>query len=129
MRGPVEAAAIIQILGPPEVAWVAHRDPPLTAGVLAAANKPTGHVMVTEPGTVMDVAVLKATVTAATAPGTLLPPVIVAKVILPPNAPVDAPAEILSTVDCTVRPRVAACLTPVVIAVNVTVTVTPVAIG
>lgn len=57
------------------MAALAHRAPPLTAGVLEAANKPTGHVIVTEPAG-MAVAMVKVTVTAATAPGTLLPPVI-----------------------------------------------------
>ena len=122
------ATATIQTLAPPEVEAVAHRAPPLTTGVLAAANKPTGQVMVTEPAG-LAVAKVKATVTAAVAPGTLLPPVSDAIVIWPPMTPPVAPTEILSTLDCTVRPvACTACFTPVVIAPNVMVTVTPVAI-
>ena len=102
-RGPVVAMATTQELALPEVDAVAHKAPPETAGVLEAANKPTGQVMVTEP-TGMTVASKKLTTTDALAPGTLLPPVIVAAVTWPPRIKPVTPTDFMSTVVCTVRP-------------------------
>jgi len=75
--GPLPAMATTQVLAVGPVDVPAHNAPPETAGVLEAANKPTGQVMVTEPDGIA-VARVKLTTTDALAPGTLLPPVIVA---------------------------------------------------
>jgi len=77
-RGPVLAMPTTQVLAVGPVDVMAHKAPPETAGVLEAANKPTGHVIVTKEPAGMTVARLKPTTTDALAPGTLLPPVIVA---------------------------------------------------
>jgi hypothetical protein len=126
-RGPVVAIATTQELALPEVDAVAHKAPPETAGVLEAANKPTGQVMVTEP-TGMAVASKKLTTTDALAPGTLLPPVIVAAVTWPPMTPPVAPTDIMSTLDCTVRPvGCTTCFVPVTVVAKDMVTMFAVA--
>jgi len=127
-RGPVVAMATTQLFTPPEVDEVAQRAPPSTAGVLEAANKPTGQVIVTEPDGI-GVARVKATVTnvpaAVTAPGTLLPPFIVATVTWPPRVPTEAMSDSVSIDVCTVIPidRKLVFFVPIVAVLKVIVTI------
>jgi len=111
---PPPAPATIQTFAPPEVDEVAHLFPPLTVGVLDAANKPAGHVMVTEP-VGRAVARVKATVTSTLAfPGTLLPPVSDAAVTCPPIAGAETPADTRSTeLETVTLPGFTGCAAPV----------------
>jgi len=112
--GVLEPPPTIQTFTPPEVDVVAQLFPPLTAGVLDAANKPAGHVMVTEP-VGRAVARVKATVTSTPAfPGTLLPPVSDAAVTCPPIAGAETPADTRSTeLETVTLPGFTGCAAPV----------------
>ncbi len=98
----------------------------------APVKNPDGRltVMIPPASNGLIVPIVNVTVDAVALPGTRVARVKLGLVIMPPITPVVAPAETLSTVDCTVRPHVfSTCGIPEVIAENVTVTVTPAAIG